>query len=149
VQRTAISNTSIISNEDNAVTFRYKCSADGQRKTMTLPAHEFLRRFLQHVPPRGFHRVRAFGLLHPRHRLELRQLQLLLRAKIPDRPGEISTASSAKTRTCRHCHAGVLCIVRKLSKSECEAFERRLETPLLPSMARAPPLIVCAQKTVA
>jgi Putative transposase len=47
------------------MTFRYKDSRDHRRKTMTLPAHEFLRRFLQHVPPKGLHRVRAFGLIHP------------------------------------------------------------------------------------
>jgi len=41
---------------------------------MTLPADEFLRRFLQHVPPKGFHRVRSFGLLHPEHRRTLRRL---------------------------------------------------------------------------
>jgi len=60
------------------VTFRYRDSRDQQRKTMTLSSDEFLRRFLQHVPPKGFHRVRAFGLLHPEHRDTLRRLQLLL-----------------------------------------------------------------------
>ena len=51
--------------DDRSVTFNYRDSGDSQRKAMTLPAHEFLRRFLQHVPRKGLHRVRAFGLLHP------------------------------------------------------------------------------------
>jgi hypothetical protein len=63
--------------DDQHVTFRYRDSRDGQNKAMTLPVGGFLRRFLQHVPPKGFHRVRAFGLLHPEHRDRLRQLQLL------------------------------------------------------------------------
>ena len=50
---------------------------------MTLLADEFLRRFLQHVPLRGLHRVRAFGLLHPAERTTLRRLQLLLTPPAP------------------------------------------------------------------
>jgi hypothetical protein len=48
---------------------------------MTLPAFEFVRRYLQHVAPKGLHRVRAFGLLHPARRDELHHLQLVLGAK--------------------------------------------------------------------
>lgn len=54
-------------------------SRDGRSKLMTLPGAEFLRRFLQHMPPRGLHRVRAFGLLHPSQRVMLQRVQLLLR----------------------------------------------------------------------
>jgi hypothetical protein len=78
VHRTAMSDKAIVTGDDALVAFTYRQSRDGQRRTMTLPAHELLRRFLQHVPPKGFHRVRAFGLLHPAHRETLRQLQLLL-----------------------------------------------------------------------
>lgn len=45
---------------------------------MTLPAREFLRRYLQHVLPQGFHKVRCYGLLSPSNRSTLRRLQLLL-----------------------------------------------------------------------
>jgi len=43
---------------DNAVTFRYRDSRSHQSKLQTLHPHELLRRFLQHVPPKGLHRVR-------------------------------------------------------------------------------------------
>jgi hypothetical protein len=80
--RTALSGKALLAADDQHVTSRYRDSRDGQHKTMTLPVDEFLRRFLQHVlqhvPPKGFHRVRAFGLLHPEHRDRFRQLQLLL-----------------------------------------------------------------------
>jgi Putative transposase len=64
VHKTAIGNHAVLAFDDRTVTFRYTDSRDHRRKQMTLPAHEFLRRLLQHVPPKGFHRVRCFGLLH-------------------------------------------------------------------------------------
>src|SRR5690606_17951720 len=64
VHKTALSDRQVVSFNERTVTFRYTDSRDHRRKLMTLPAHEFLRRFLQHVPPKGFHRVRAYGLLH-------------------------------------------------------------------------------------
>jgi hypothetical protein len=69
--RVAISNERIESLDDGQVTFRYKAYAHGHRwRRMTLAAHEFLRRFLQHVLPRGFVRIRSFGLLANRGRDE-------------------------------------------------------------------------------
>lgn len=148
VQRTAISDASIIKTENGTVTFRYRCSADGQKKTMTLPAQEFLRRFLQHVPPQGFHRVRAFGLLHSKRRLLLKRLQLLLGAK--NSPGRSEErAPKTTTRACPHCKVGELRILRTLSARECEVFERPLNAPPIPSVARAPPRGVCPQRAVA
>lgn len=64
--------------ENNQVTFRYQDADTRQWKTMTLPAMEFLRRFLQHVLPKGFHKVRYYGFLHPANKKTLRRLQLLL-----------------------------------------------------------------------
>jgi len=64
--RVAISNTRLVSLDERAVTFRYKdYRRDGQARygTMTLSADEFLRRFLLHVLPKGFHRIRHYGLL--------------------------------------------------------------------------------------
>ena len=68
VHRTAIADKAIVASDDGHVAFTYRDSRDQARKRMTLPAHEFLRRFLQHVPAKGLHRVRAYGLLHPAHR---------------------------------------------------------------------------------
>ncbi|MDD2991908.1 MAG: IS91 family transposase [Zoogloea sp.] len=64
--RVAISNRRLIAFDEGGVTFRYKDyrrdGADRQR-IMTLPADEFIRRFLLHILPRGFHRIRHYGLL--------------------------------------------------------------------------------------
>lgn len=69
--RTAISNARILSMNEGLVTFRYKRrSADGGWRTMTLDAVEFLRRFAGHVLPKGFVRMRYWGLLANRKRRE-------------------------------------------------------------------------------
>ena len=63
--RVAISNSRLIAMDDNGVTFKYKdYRVEGRKryKTMTLGTHEFIRRFLTHVLPRGFHRIRHYGL---------------------------------------------------------------------------------------
>ena len=62
--RVAISNARLLELGDGRVTFRYKDYADDHRqKTMTLAADEFLRRFVQHVLPKGFVKMRHYGLL--------------------------------------------------------------------------------------
>ena len=62
--RVAISNHRLIAFDGERVTFRWKDYArDDQWRTMTVPAMEFLRRFMQHVLPRGFVRIRQFGFL--------------------------------------------------------------------------------------
>jgi hypothetical protein len=62
--RVAISNNRLVSMENGKVRFRWKDYRDGNRqKTMTLEADEFIRRFLIHVLPKGFHRIRHYGLL--------------------------------------------------------------------------------------
>ena len=64
----AISNQRLISLEQGRVTFCYKDYADGARaKQMTLGADEFIRRFLLHVLPKGFVRIRHYGLLAGRN----------------------------------------------------------------------------------
>lgn len=69
--RIAISNNRLIELKDGKVTFAYKDYKHEQRqKVMTLAADEFLRRFLMHVLPDGFQRIRHYGLLGNRHRAE-------------------------------------------------------------------------------
>ncbi len=63
--RVAISNRRLVWADDNAIAFRwkdYRIDGPGRWKTMTLTAHEFIRRFLMHVLPKGFHRIRHYGL---------------------------------------------------------------------------------------
>lgn len=69
--RVAISNSRLIAHDERGVTFRwkdYRQKGHTRYKTMTLEAHEFMRRFLLHVLPRGFHRIRHYGLLGNAHR---------------------------------------------------------------------------------
>jgi Putative transposase/Transposase zinc-binding domain len=64
--RVAISNRRLIATDGKTVTFKvkdYRIDGPGRYKTMTLAAHEFIRRFLIHVLPSGFHRIRHYGLL--------------------------------------------------------------------------------------
>ena len=63
--RVAISNRRLIAADETGVAFKYKdyrIEGSGRYKTMTLPTHEFIRRFLIHVLPGGFHRIRHYGL---------------------------------------------------------------------------------------
>jgi len=67
--RVAISNSRLLKLQEGRVIFRYKDYADAHRhKTLTLDAVEFLRRFVQHVLPKGFLKIRHYGLLASRHR---------------------------------------------------------------------------------
>ncbi len=69
--RVAISNERLLRLEQGTVHFRWRDYAHGNKtKTMSLPAEEFIRRFLLHVLPKGFMRIRHFGLLANRHRAE-------------------------------------------------------------------------------
>ena len=67
IYRVALSNRRLVRMQDGTVTFRYK-PRNKPWKTMTLDALAFIPRFLQHVLPKGFQKVRAFGFLHPRAR---------------------------------------------------------------------------------
>jgi hypothetical protein len=69
--RVAISNTRLLGYRDGQVTFRYKDYAHAsEQRTMTVTATEFIRRFLLHVLPEGFMRIRHYGYLANRHRRE-------------------------------------------------------------------------------
>lgn len=137
VCKTAIADGAILACDDHTVTFRYRDGRTYQNKTMALPPHEFLRRFLQHVPPKGFHRIRAFGLLHPAHRDTLRQLQLSLASKRASEPPS-SERPSRPRRLCPDCRQTSLVLERRLSPMECLAWVANRE-PSAANGARAPP----------
>jgi hypothetical protein len=65
IRRVAISDRRLVAANDGGVSFRWKdcIEGPGRWKTMTLTPHEFIRRFLMHVLPSGFHRIRHYGLL--------------------------------------------------------------------------------------
>lgn len=83
VYRIALTNNRILSIEAGQVSFRYQDSQTHRWKTMTLPAQECIRRFLQHVLPQGFHKVRDSGLWSPAHRALLHRVQLALAGPVP------------------------------------------------------------------
>lgn len=83
IYRVAISNNRLVKMDNDTVTFRYKDSDTDQWRLMTLPAMEFIRRFLQHVLPKGFRKVRSYGFMSPKHKGLLEMIFTLLRPKPP------------------------------------------------------------------
>ena len=83
--RVAIANSRLVSLDQGKVSFRWKDYRHHDKpKLMTLSADEFIRRFLLHVLPDGFHRIRHYGLLANGHRVaKLAQCRLLLAAPTP------------------------------------------------------------------
>ncbi len=140
VHRTALSDKAIVGGDERTVSVAYRDSKSGERRCMTLPVHEFLRRFLQHVPLKGLHRVRAFGLLHPAHRATLRQLQLTLPPQASS-PAEAAPAddepSPRPPPRCPRCHTPTLLRVRRLGPEEC--LQREHAAAAAATRARAPP----------
>ena len=105
VFRVAISNNRLRSLQQGAVTFSYKESATDQLKLCTLSAEEFIRRFLQHVLPPRFIKVRYYGLLSPAHRqLLLKARQLLSPTTTKLKSAAVSITAPLALLTCPHCH---------------------------------------------
>jgi hypothetical protein len=86
--RVAISNNRILKLADGKVTFRYRTSDTGKLRLCTLPAEEFIRRFLQHVLPKGFVKVRYYGFLSS----GCRQRLAALRHQLGDLPADLPPA---------------------------------------------------------
>ena len=102
--RVAISNNRIRSLDHGAVTFSYKESATDQLKPCTITAEEFIRRFLQHVLPSRFIKVRYYGLLSPAHRQLLLQARQLLSVTISKLKTEaVKTTELLTPLSCPHC----------------------------------------------
>jgi hypothetical protein len=104
--RVAISNHRLVSVDDNNVTFRWKDYAhQGKNRTMTLSHQEFLRRFLLHVLPKGFPRIRYFGWMANRRRAQsLLLCRSLLAQQSPPQPADPATHSAAPAEWhCPHC----------------------------------------------
>jgi hypothetical protein len=76
--RVAISNRRLVKLEKGCVTFRYKHPKTKKWCRMTLPVFEFMRRFLQHVLPSGFKKVRHYGFMSAKHKQTLARLKLVL-----------------------------------------------------------------------
>ena len=126
--RVAISNSRLLRFDEAGVTFRYKDyrkAGAGRQQVMTLGADEFIRRFLLHALPRGFHRIRHYGLLASAHRKDhLERARRLLDVAPPptDEP-----ADDAEPRPTCPCCGGTMIII--------EVFERRYQPRAPPQLA--------------
>ena len=112
--RVAIANSRLVSRAGDRVTFRWRDYAHAHlTRTMTLEADEFLRRFLLHVLPPSFVRIRYFGLLANRHR---NQLLSLCRSYLQSTTSPPPTDGAA--HLCHHCRRGTMRIVQRLSPAQ-------------------------------
>lgn len=99
--RVAIANARLVSLTDHAVAFRWKdYRHHGKAKLMTLDVHEFIRRFLLHTLPDGFHRIRHYGFLANGHRAE----KLALCRRLLDAPPAEPAAEPAEDAPTAHQH---------------------------------------------
>ena len=116
--RIAISNRRLVSADENGVTFKYKdyrIEGPARYKTMTLATDEFIRRFLIHVLPKGFHRIRHYGLLASGNRAEnIAHARELLAvpppAREPERPKAAIDEPRMLPRPCPCCGGRMIVI---------------------------------------
>ena len=130
--RVAISNSRLLRFDDAGVTFRYKnyrCNGADRQQVMTLTADEFIRRFLLHVLPKGFHRIRHYGLLAGATRkAHLDQVRQLLSAAPPVTAD--AKAEPDDTRPPCPCCGGHMVVI--------ETFERQRQPRAPPAPAPSP-----------
>ena len=133
--RVAISNHRLVSFDNGDVTFRWRDRAHGSiERTMTLPAEKFLRRFLFHLLPNGFVRIRSFGYLANRNRHTLLPLCFQCLQSAPD----TSTTEAQSTDTsglwkCPNCGGPMVVILRVFPPKR-----RPRPPPAVPAFAQEP-----------
>ena len=119
--RVAISNHRLVSFTDGQVTFRWRDSADhNKQKLRSVPVDEFLKRFLLHLLPQGFVRIRHFGFLANRRRTTALPLCFQLLGSTPqpqaEQPDSCATDSSGLYR-CPKC-GGPMTVIDRLTAAE-------------------------------
>jgi hypothetical protein len=122
--RVAISNHRIVAVDESQVLFRWKDYAHhNKQRAMPLTCEEFLRRFLQHVLPKGFPRIRYFGWLANRRRC---QLLPLCRDLLPPQTQETSAEPEPALWLCPRCH-GPMSVLERLTAIQLLGTEGRQE----------------------
>ena len=118
--RVAISNHRLLAVEDGQVRFRWRDYRHHRRlKTLTLSAEEFIRRFLLHVLPKDFHRIRYFGFLACRHR----QQKLALCRRLLDMPPPSPPSLLPTIMTCSSSLPELLCSsARPVAEGACSSW---------------------------
>ena len=122
--RIAISNRRILSQEDGRIAFRYRDYADGRKqKTLRLDVDEFIRRFLLHVLPKGFVRIRHYGLLANRSRKQkIARCRALLSTAAPQElaketvSAKLLRLAGVDIHRCPVCHEGRMVVVAELDR---------------------------------
>ena len=130
VYRVALSNDRIERFANGEVTFRYTHARTHETRRMTLPVDQFIDRFLLHTLPRGFAKVRSYGLLSPGNGQKLERARQILEQHAltasppPPAPIQTSGATAPDTidtlttgRCCPVCHAPHLLLVQRLRRS--------------------------------
>jgi hypothetical protein len=131
VFRIALTNARIVGLDDETVTIQHKDRKTGHARTCRLSGDEFMRRFLQHVLPRGFHKVRYFGLWHPAQRHNVARVRQMLQLHVPPKPDPLQDPSvpppepidaepvpPIEPMICPHCQQGRLIFIRRLSPQQ-------------------------------
>jgi hypothetical protein len=133
VHRIAITNNRILSDQNGKITFQYKDSKTYETKTIPLQASEFIRRFLQHVLPKGFHKVRFYGLWSPSYRCHLFNFKRILeidqinksnfntnqqsqKQEQEQEEGEPQALSQSQLHRCPKCKIGYMLTIERLPK---------------------------------
>jgi len=128
VYRVALSQRAILQHDSNCITVRYRKSDTNKVRTMRLVPQEFIRRFLQHVLPSGFRKIRYFGLHHSSKRptLKLLQAAMAIRAgsPLPVPPPDTETFRPA----CPDCDAPMDFLRRITSNRRAILFPAAIQT---------------------
>ena len=134
IYRVALTNQRLVRFDHGQVSFRYTHARTRQARLMTLPVHHFLTRFLQHVLPRGFPKIRSYGLLSPGRRDDLERARHVLQLHAPSCFGSSSSTSSSQSATacidslpnadttrppscCPHCCRGQLLLIERFARA--------------------------------
>jgi len=115
VNRVAISDKRIKKVTDTHVTYEYRPSKSQSYKNMTVTAHEFIRRFLQHTLPSGFMKIRYFGFMHPNCKTKPQQIREMIsvlyeiiKDMIDETPGDKLRREKLKPFSCKHCEGTMI-----------------------------------------
>jgi hypothetical protein len=140
VYRVALTNDRLVGFHHEQVTFRYTHARTHQNRQLTLPADRFIARFLQHVLPRGFSKVRSYGLLSPSRRRDLERARDLLQlhsasdsttapspdesptnaardSSLAENAATTNTSNSITTLCCPACQHGQLILLERFHRA--------------------------------
>jgi hypothetical protein len=135
--RVAISNRRLLASDERGVTFKwkdYRREGRDRYQVMTLATHEFIRRFLMHVLPAGFHRIRYYGLLASGHRAEniARARELLTPPIIPVDAIKAANTNADQPQTpehrCPRC-GGPMMIIERFERGSTPSYHPSQPTP--------------------